>query len=94
MDRTADIERDCALTEYFQAQDAIAHHMQNGGTLTYQGQFVTAQQAASIAINNYQAYVASTAARYRRDKLDRLRDWDEQNSGLWRQLWAMIRGRV
>ena len=31
---------------------------------------------------------------WRRDKLERLRKFDEQRSGLWRQLWAMIRGRL
>nr|WP_316628365.1 hypothetical protein [uncultured Brevundimonas sp.] len=31
---------------------------------------------------------------HRLDKLERLRDFDELHSGLWRQLWAMIRGRL
>ena len=54
----------------------------------------TAQQAADIAFNNYKAHHARAYSRHRRDKLESLRADDEQSSGLFRQLWALIRGRA
>ncbi|MFZ4166513.1 hypothetical protein [Brevundimonas sp. NPDC058933] len=65
-----------------------------GHCLTYKGQPVTSLQAFDQARADFDARVASANARHRRDKLERLRDWDAQRSELLHQLWAMIRGRL
>lgn len=65
-----------------------------GHVLTYKGQPITSLQAYDQACADFDARVASAQARHRRDKLERLRDFDEMHSGLWHQFWAMIRGRA
>lgn len=52
----------------------------------YNGNPITPQEASSI--------ITKRRAEWRYDKLERHRDFDESQSGLWRQLWAMIRGRL
>lgn len=93
-DQEFDRQRRLAIDEWSQAQDTIMHNMQHGGILTYQGQIVTAQQAADIAFHNYKAHHARACSRHRRDKLESLRADDERSSGLLTQLWAMIRARM
>lgn len=58
---------------------------QDTGGFTYHGRPVSPQDVAEI-LRRRKAY--------RLDYLGRLRDFDEMRSGLWRQLWAMIRGRL
>lgn len=65
-----------------------------GHSLTYQGQPVTSLEAYDKARADFDARVKSARSRHRRDKLERLRDWDQLNSGLLHQLWAMIRRRA
>ncbi|MBK1969805.1 hypothetical protein JIX59_10700 [Brevundimonas diminuta] len=65
-----------------------------GHSLTYQGQPVTSLEAYDKARADFDARVQSARSRHHLDKLERLRDWDQLNSGLLHQLWAMIRGRA
>jgi len=58
---------------------------QNTGGFTYHGRPVSPQDVADI-LRQRRAY--------RLEYLERHREFDEQHSGLWRQLWAMIRGRL
>ena len=51
----------------------------------FHGRPVSAQDAA---------YIISQRHKWHRDRLGRLRDFDELHSSLWRQLWAIIRGRL
>ena len=50
----------------------------------FHGRPVSAQDAA---------YIISQRHNWRRDRLGRLREFDEKRCGLWRQLWAMLWGR-
>jgi hypothetical protein len=52
----------------------------------YNGKPVIAAEAAAI--------ISERRSEWRRNRLGRARDRDMRDGAIWRQLWAMIRGRA
>lgn len=73
-----------AHEDYARALDAI-HSPAPGHILTYRGQPVTSLQAFDLARSDFEHRVVTASRRHQRDR-------DDRASGLFRQLWAMIRG--